>query len=184
MPLALRFLFTWAGGQANGGRRPRRKSSGKRRWRYSTQMNSEVSEVTACLSVNTYLSRILVNTKTTTLKQTNATNLLELRLRERRLSLWFTWIVPSSGMLHSACWLRIDVSWLLVCPIFKSHLILENGRGTTEKWVLNQPTLRNIQKKTEEFKNWGFDVGECETWRGSLLKTTKFGRRILPLSLR
>ena len=70
-----------------------------------------------------------------------------LSLREHRLLLWFTWILPSSVMLHSVGWLGTDASGLLIAPTFFDTGPLKMGLiGSLDTSVLNQPTLGNIQK--------------------------------------
>jgi hypothetical protein len=60
---------------------------------------------------------------------------------ECRLSLQFTWILSSSGMLHSIGWLSTNILGLPTGPIFKGQI---GPIGSPETSVCNQPMLHNI----------------------------------------
>jgi hypothetical protein len=48
--------------------------------------------------------------------------------RDRRRTLRFTSVLPSSGMLRSLCWFRTDVSGLRIRSIFKVQDVQEGPR--------------------------------------------------------
>ena len=47
-------------------------------------------------------------------------------MRDSRLALLFTWILLSSGMLHSVGWFRTAVSGLRIGPVFKDQDVQED----------------------------------------------------------
>jgi hypothetical protein len=68
-------------------------------------------------------------------------------MRERKLSLRFTWILSFSGTLRSVGWLSTDVSGLSVDSIFKGQM----SKRAVDPWshetsVLKQSTLRDISE--------------------------------------
>jgi hypothetical protein len=66
--------------------------------------------------------------------------------RDRRLSLWFTRILPSSGALRSEGWLSTDISGLRICPILKGQAVQEGSIRSPETSMLNQSTPRNVSE--------------------------------------
>lgn len=67
-------------------------------------------------------------------------------LRDRRLSLRFTCILPSSGALRIEGWLSTDISGLRICPILKGQAVQEGSIRSTETSMLNQSTPRNVSE--------------------------------------